>query len=381
MTVYRPPMGFNTWNTFGEDINEEMIKEIADAMVESGLRDVGYTYLVIDDCWAEKERDENGLLVPDKKKFPSGMKAVADYVHSKGLKFGMYSCVGTMTCAGYPGSFGNEYLDAKTFASWGVDYLKYDYCFRSKKTYGADLYRKMATALKNTGRDILFSACSWGHDDTHKWIDTTGANMWRATGDIKDSWYHIKSLADTSLAIDGLNYINCFADLDMLIVGMNGRGFCAITGCTYEEYKTHFAFWSFFGSPLMIGCDIRSMDEASRALLMNRELIAINQDSECNRPYLLRSSDGMTDPTDVYAFAKILENGDIALGFFNFSDNEVWNRFVTLDMIGLDSDVPTEITVCDVFTGESTRPVNGTVVVGRLEAHACRVFRVKVKYI
>lgn len=380
MTVYRPPMGFNTWNTFGEDINEEMIKEIADAMVDSGLRDLGYNYLVIDDCWAEKERDENEMLVPDKNKFPNGMKAVADYVHSKGLKFGMYSCVGTMTCAGYPGSFGHEYLDAKTFASWGVDFLKYDYCFRSKKTYGADLYRKMATALKNTGRDILFSACSWGHDDTHKWIDTTGANMWRATGDIKDSWYHIKELAKTSLAIDGLNYINCFADLDMLIVGMNGKGFCAITGCTYEEYKTHFAFWALFGSPLMIGCDIRSMDDDTKALLMNKELIAINQDSEGNRPYLLRSSDGMTDPSDVYAFAKILENGDIALGFFNFSDNEVWNRFVTLDMIGLDSDVPTDVTVCDVFTGETSSPINNTVVVGRLEAHACKVLRIKVNY-
>jgi len=288
MVVYKPPMGFNTWNTFGDKINEEMIKEIADALVSTGLKDLGYDYLVIDDCWAKKKRDENGKMVPNPEKFPNGMKAVADYVHSKGLKFGMYSCVGTMTCAGYPGSHNHEYTDAETFAQWGIDFLKYDYCYRSKKIIGADSYRKMAVALKNTGRDILFSACSWGHDDTHKWIDTTGANMWRATTDIKDSWGKIKELAMTAMDIDNLNYMNCFTDLDMLIVGMNGKGFCAIDGCTNDEYITHFSFWSMFGSPLMIGCDIRNMDEETLKILSNKDVIAINQDSELNRPYLIR---------------------------------------------------------------------------------------------
>ena len=250
MVVYKPPMGFNTWNTFGDKINEEMIKEIADALVSTGLKDLGYDYLVIDDCWAKKKRDENGKMVPNPEKFPNGMKAVADYVHSKGLKFGMYSCVGTMTCAGYPGSHNHEYTDAGTFAQWGIDFLKYDYCYRSKKIIGADSYRKMAVALKNTGRDILFSACSWGHDDTHKWIDTTGANMWRATTDIKDSWGKIKELAMTAMDIDNLNYMNCFTDLDMLIVGMNGKGFCAIDGCTNDEYITHFHSGQCLAHPL-----------------------------------------------------------------------------------------------------------------------------------
>ena len=157
-----PPMGWNSWNTFGADINEQLIKDTADKMAESGLLTAGYTYLVIDDCWSKKERDENGRLVADPEKFPNGMKAVADYVHSKGLKFGMYSCAGNLTCAGYPGSFEHEFTDAETFASWGVDFLKYDYCYHSNIIHGKYLYRRMGTALKNCGRDILFSACSWG---------------------------------------------------------------------------------------------------------------------------------------------------------------------------------------------------------------------------
>lgn len=378
MTVYNPPMGYNTWNTFGDKINEQLLKELADALVSSGLKDIGYDYLVIDDCWSEKERDENGRLVPDKEKFPNGMKAVADYIHSKGLKFGMYSCVGTMTCAGYPGSYRHEYIDAETFADWGIDFLKYDYCYRSKQTIGADLYRKMAIALKNTGRDILFSACSWGHDETYKWIDTTGANMWRATGDIKDSWQHIKNLAFVGMENNNVNFINCFADLDMLIVGMNGKGFCAITGCTTEEYITHFTFWSLFGSPLMIGCDIRDMDADTVRILSNKDVIAINQDNELNRPYRLRSGDGMSDPDDIRVYAKILENGDIALGFFNFSDGKIYNRFVTLDMIGLDADTDIQISVKDLWSGESKRVINDTINVESIEPHGCKLYRVCV---
>lgn len=162
MIKLTPPMGWNSWNTFGENINEKMIFETADVMAESGLRDKGYEYLVIDDCWSLRERDENGHLVPDPEKFPHGMKAVADYVHSKGLKFGMYSCAGNMTCAGYPGSYEHEFVDAETFASWDVDFLKYDYCYHSPILHGKYLYRRMGLALENCGRDILFSACSWG---------------------------------------------------------------------------------------------------------------------------------------------------------------------------------------------------------------------------
>ena len=154
-----PPMGWNTWNTFGYEINEDLIRTTADAMVSTGLLAAGYNYLVIDDCWSLKERDANGRLVADPQKFPSGMKALADYVHAKGLKFGMYSCCGTLTCAGYPSSYDYEFIDAETFASWGVDYLKYDHCYKPDTTPSDLLYRKMGLALANCGRDILFSAC------------------------------------------------------------------------------------------------------------------------------------------------------------------------------------------------------------------------------
>ena len=162
MVKLTPPMGWNSWNTFGENINEKLIMETADKMVEQGLLDCGYEYLVIDDCWSLRKRDEEGRLIADPEKFPHGMKAVADYVHSKGLKFGMYSCAGNLTCAGYPGSFEHEFIDADTFASWGVDFLKYDYCYHSNIIPGKYLYRRMGIALENCGRDILFSACSWG---------------------------------------------------------------------------------------------------------------------------------------------------------------------------------------------------------------------------
>lgn len=376
MTILKPPMGFNTWNTFGRDISDSLIREMADTMVETGLAALGYNYLVIDDCWSERERDEKGRLVPSREKFPDGIKSVADYVHSKGLKFGIYSCVGTMTCDGYPGSYGHEYLDAMTFAEWGVDFLKYDYCYRPKTVKGEDLYRKMALALKNSGRGILFSACSWGHDETENWIDTTGANMWRATGDIKDSWWHIKSLAEKCISIGNRNWINCFSDLDMLIVGMKGEGYCALDGCTLEEYKTHFSFWAMMGSPLMIGCDIRKMDDETRRILFNKDIIAINQDSELNRPFLLHCSDNEgNDKVDTYVYAKILEDGDIALGFFNFSDEKI-GRFVTESMIGLDSDIPIKYNVRDLWTGEEIKPVNGTILAD-IEAHGCRILRIK----
>lgn len=215
-----PALGFNTWNTFGENINEQLVRDTADAMVSTGLRDAGYTYLVIDDCWAEKERDDSHRLVPSHEKFPSGMKALADYVHSKGLKFGMYSCAGNQTCAGYPSSFEYEFIDAATFASWGVDFLKYDFCNRPAHVPGHILYKRMGAALANCGRDILFSACSWGAEDTKSWIKTTGAGMWRSTGDIFDNWESIKSLFNQQVDIQAYNGTGCFNDMDMLVVGM-----------------------------------------------------------------------------------------------------------------------------------------------------------------
>lgn len=190
-----PPMGWNSWNTFTWDINEKMICEMADRMVEDGYLEAGYEYLVIDDCWSLKQRDADGNLVPDPEKFPHGMKWVSDYVHGKGLKFGMYSCAGTHTCAGYPGSFEHEFQDAKKFAEWGVDYLKYDYCFKPRQIPGEILYKRMSLALKNCGREILFAACNWGTDGVYDWIRSSGAHTYRSTGDIQDNWESITNLA------------------------------------------------------------------------------------------------------------------------------------------------------------------------------------------
>jgi len=177
MIVTRPPLGWNTWNTFGANISEELIMQSADAMVREGLLDAGYEYVVIDDIWALKERDKNGRLVPDPEKFPHGMKYLSDYIHSKGLKFGMYSSAGYQTCAGYPASFEYEWTDAASFAEWGVDYLKYDYCYHPTNVRPDILYKRMALALANSGRDIVFSACSWGVDNTRQWIKETGAHL------------------------------------------------------------------------------------------------------------------------------------------------------------------------------------------------------------
>ena len=355
MIKLTPPMGWNSWNTFGENINEKMIFETADVMAESGLRDKGYEYLVIDDCWSLRERDENGRLVPDPEKFPHGMKAVADYVHSKGLKFGMYSCAGNMTCAGYPGSYEHEFVDAETFASWDVDFLKYDYCYHSPILHGKYLYRRMGLALENCGRDILFSACSWGADETHEWIKETGASMWRSTGDIFDTWDSVKDL------------------VDMLIVGMHGKGNVGLAGCSDVQYQTHYALWAFLGSPLMIGCDIREMSDETRRILMNDEMIRINQDPLCRQPYKVKNH-AWNDKVLIYV--KALADGDLAIGMFNLSD-EKSRAAMNLDEIGLPFSTGHTLELTEVWTGENLCANNASLVT-ELEPFASKVYRAKV---
>ena len=370
-----PPLGWNTWNTFGMNINEQLVREMADHMIESGLRDCGYEYIVIDDAWALKKRDENGKLVPDPEKFPSGMKALSDYIHSKGLKFGMYSCAGTMTCQAYPGSFDREFIDAATFAEWGVDFLKYDYCYHTKMIQPKFLYRRMGAALANCGRDILLSACSWGHGETHEWIKTTGASMWRSTGDIFDSWELVKNLTYQQEALHPYNSVGCFNDMDMLIVGMNGIGRVAKGGCTFEEYRTHFSVWCLMGSPLMIGCDIRKMSDDTKKILMNREAIAIDQDPCCNQPYRITDCGGPASP-DMRIYVRLLSNGDFAIGVFNFNDFTATASFM-LDEIGLPISSGKKLLMHEVWSGEDIMPENDTVLL-RLEAHDSRLFRCKV---
>ena len=373
MVKLTPPMGWNSWNTFGADINEQLIFETADAMAAKGLPQKGYEYLVIDDCWSLRERDGKERLAADPEKFPHGMKAVADYVHSKGLKFGMYSCAGNLTCAGYPGSFEHEFLDAETFASWGVDFLKYDYCYHSPIIPGKYLYRRMGLALENCGRDILFSACSWGADETHEWIKSTGASMWRSTGDIFDTWESVKDLARQQEKLHPYNGVGCFNDMDMLIVGMYGKGNVGLKGCSDVQYKTHFSIWALLGSPLMIGCDVRSMNQATLDILGNEEVIGINQDRACRQPVKLV---GTWSGEDLLLYARQLENGDLAIGFFNLSEKKACAR-VNLDEMGLPFSTGKTLEVRELWT-KDTWKVKNSVLIRELEPFDCALMRGKV---
>lgn len=388
-----PPMGWNSWNTFTWEINDKLIREAADAMA-SELRDAGYEYIVIDDCWSEKQRDKNGRLVPDRWKFPDGIKPVADYVHSKGLKFGMYSCAGTHTCGGHPGSFEHEFDDAETFAEWGVDYLKYDYCYKPDYIPGEILYKRMSAALRNCGRDIMFSACNWGNDDVYKWIRESGAHLFRSTGDIQDNWESIKRLALSQIGNECYGGNFCHNDIDMLVVGMHGgsnnewinsteAGVNVIAdsgetaprlgGCTDEEYRTHFSLWAIMNSPLMIGCDIRHMTPATREILTNKDVIAINQDIECRGPYCIKQ---WNNPDNVFSLVKPLSNGDYAVGMFNFGDRAGEMSLQFWD-IGLTTASGRGLSVYDCWKHEELGTFTERFCT-TVEPHGCKVLRAKV---
>lgn len=389
-----PPMGWNSWNTFTWEINDKLIREAADAFVSEGLKDAGYEYVVIDDCWSEKQRDKNGKLVPDHWKFPDGIKPVADYVHSKGLKFGMYSCAGTHTCGGHPGSFEHEFDDADTFAEWGVDYLKYDYCYKPDHIPGEVLYKRMSMALRNCGRDIMFSACSWGNDNVYKWIRESGAHLFRSTGDIQDNWESIKRLALSQIGSECYGGNFCHNDIDMLVVGMHGgsnnewinsteQGVNVIAdsgetmpklgGCTDEEYRTHFSLWAIMNSPLMIGCDIRRMTPATKEILTNKDVIAINQDIECRGPYCIKQ---WNNPDNVFSLVKPLANGDYAIGMFNFGDRAGEMSLQFWD-IGLPAASGRGLSVYDCWKHEELGTFTERFVT-TVEPHGCAVLRAKV---
>ena len=360
MIAKTAPMGWNSWNTFGNDISDQLIRETADAMVEQGYRDAGYEYLVIDDCWSLRDRDENGRIVPDPAKFPNGMKAVADYVHSKGLKFGMYSCAGIMTCAGYPSSYDHEFVDAQTFADWGVDFLKYDFCNFPKHADCKTRYATMSMALKATGREILFSACNWGLEDPWYWMRSIGVHMYRSTGDINDTFKSFTDIFRSQLPNFGMNGNYCFNDMDMLTVGMYGKGNVAFgNACTDVDYKTQFALWSLFSVPLMLGGDIRNMSDFSKKLVLNKNLIRINQDEESRSPYKVyegRPQYGNPDwwrnaENSALTFIKHMSNGEFAIGYFNLGEvaGEVSFTFANA---GLPYGSGYGLELTDAFTGE-----------------------------
>ncbi|MDP4261213.1 MAG: glycoside hydrolase family 27 protein [Bacteroidota bacterium] len=309
-----PPMGWNSWNTFQTNINEQLAKETADLFITSGMKDAGYLYIVLDDGWMAKERDSiTGDLIPDPKKFPHGMKAVVDYVHSKGLKFGLYNCAGTKTCAGYPGTRGYEYQDARFYASLGIDYLKFDWC-NSEGLSAKEAYTTMSNALRKAGRPIIFSLCEWGDNKPWLWAKETG-QLWRTTGDIANIFDGIKNygtwhangvmtivdMQDTLRKYAGPGHWN---DPDMLEVG---------NGMKVNEDRAHFSIWCMLAAPLMAGNDLRKMTKEAKETLTDKDIIAIDQDPAGMQALKYAEKDS------VQTWLKPLKNGDWAVCFLNRS--------------------------------------------------------------
>jgi alpha-galactosidase len=266
-----PPMGWNSWNLFKGRVNDEIVRGIADAMVTSGMRDAGFVYVNIDDTWEGEQRDAQGNITTNSK-FPD-MKALADYVHSKGLKLGIYTSPGPNTCAGYEGTYGHEDQDARTFAAWGIDYVKYDWCGARTLYTDEDMpavYQKFGEALQKTGRPIVYSLCQYGRLDVWKWGPDVGGNLWRTTGDIGDRWDSMTRIGFGQSDLAQFAKPGHWNDPDMLEVG-NG-------GMTADEYRTHMSLWSILAAPLLAGNDIRNMTAETKSILMNPEVIAVDQD-------------------------------------------------------------------------------------------------------
>ncbi|MET9359418.1 NPCBM/NEW2 domain-containing protein [Streptomyces sp. NPDC006632] len=363
-------MGFNNWNSTHcrAEFNEAMVEGVADAFVADGLKDVGYTYVNIDDCWALPDRDAAGNLVPDPARFPHGIKAVADYVHAKGLKFGLYSSAGTKTCdtQGFPGGLGHERQDAELWASWGVDYLKYDNCNNG----GVDArqrYRAMGDALKATGRPILYSICEWGQNQPWTWASGTG-NSWRTTGDISDSWSSMIGIAHQNQPLAAAAGPGGWNDPDMLEVG-NG-------GMTDTEYRTHFSLWSQMAAPLLIGSDLRAPSAATLAILKNTDVIAVDQDPLGRQGTVVSSSGGlvvMTKPladggrsvtlTNETASARTVSTSIGAIGLGGSSSytlKDLWSHRTSVTTGAIGASVPAHGTVMyRVTPGPRTSPAPG----------------------
>ena len=295
-----PPMGWNSWNKFGCNVSDKLIREMADAMVSSGMQAAGYQYVNIDDCW-QVSRDASGTIVADPARFPEGMKALADYVHSKGLKLGLYTDAGTGTCEKRPGSLNHEDQDAKTYASWGIDYVKIDWC----NSEGLDpqvQYAKFRDALAHSGHPIVFSICNWGVKTPWRWGPTTG-NLWRTTGDINDTYDRMTLIGFGQNGLEKFAGPGYWNDPDMLEVG-NG-------GMKRDEYRTHMALWAILAAPLLAGNDLRSMSPETKELLTNSEVLAVDQDKKGVQGHRVWQE----GPLEIWV--KPLADGSQAVGLFN----------------------------------------------------------------
>lgn len=376
-----PPMGWMTWNFFAENIHERDIREMADAMVATGMAEAGYRYIFIDDGW-QGGRDNRNHILPDPAKFPSGIKALADYLHSRGLKLGIYSDAAQLTCAGYTASYGFEEQDARTFASWGVDYLKYDYCGAPPDSSTAKIrYQAMADALKKSGREIALGVCEWGYRQPWLWGAQVGGQLWRTTGDVRDKWKNLDPARHPHQAGYGiLDIVNdnaplaTFAgpghwnDMDMLVVGLYGKkgpsGDLGGTGCTDTEYQSQMSLWCMMASPLAATNDIRSMNEATKNILLNKEIIAINQDK------LGKQAERVVRSGPWHVFTKSLENGDIAIAILNESE-QAQDYALEFSAIGLGGSCQ----VRDLWVHQDLGTARKWT--GRINAHETKVFRLR----
>ena len=373
----RPPMGWMTWNLFQGNINEQLIRETADAMVEGGFRDAGYEYIFIDDLW-QGGRDRQNNIIPDPEKFPNGMKALADYVHSKGLKLGIYSDAAQLTCGGWTASLGFEEQDARTFASWGIDYLKYDYCNAPEDSATArHRYRTMANALQNSGRDIVLGICEWGQRQCEEWCEEVGGQLWRTSYDVRDMWKDIVKEGGMGI-IDIVNVTAPLAryvrpgqwpDMDMLVIGLNGTGGPSSdlggVGCTQTEYQTQMSMWCMMASPLAMTNDLRKVSEDDRRILLNPEIIAINQD------VLGKAAERKVMNDNYQIFVRPLADGSHAVALLNTSEKPLTLTadFASLGFAG-------KYTVCDVWQHKDVVH-NASKWKGRVMPHETRVFVVK----
>ncbi len=361
-----PPLGFNTWNHFYCNINEKVIRQAADAIINLGLKRAGYNYVNIDDCWMGKERNDKGELVPDATRFPHGIKALAEYVHSKGLKLGIYSSAGTKTCQGLPASLGHEVIDAKIWASWGVDYLKYDNCNHDSQS-GPVRYAKMRDALNSTGRHIYYSICSWGEEEVWKWANKVG-NSWRTTGDIEDKFNSMRTIYQRNAKLYSYAARGGWNDPDMLEVGNGGMPVAA--------YRTHFALWSMAKSPMLIGCDLTKVPRDSLEILLNKDIIALNQDKVGKQARCILNcadSDFSKDSTHPQFTVVELENSNYAVAVTNWNDNTAFKDMV-VSFAALNLPLKS-YKVRDLWLHKDMGPVSDTFTVPTVGVHDTAVYK------
>ena len=349
-----PVMGWNSWNTFGENLTEDLIIETAEAMIANGMRDLGYNYINIDDLWQLKERGADGHIVIDSTKFPRGIKYVADYLHDRGFRLGIYSDASRYTCAGVCGSYGFEEIDARDFAEWGVDLLKYDYCGApASRDTAIARYRRMGEALRITDRSIVYSICEWGRRKPWEWAREVGGHYWRTTEDIRDAWdlresgtglKGIMDIIDVNGQLADYAFPGAWNDPDMLVVGLFGKSSNINSGgikygCTLNEYRTHMSMWCMMASPLLCGNDVRNMPDSVLKVLTNPEIIAINQDALGLQGKMMRK-EGNGE-----VWMKLLDGGRIALAVMNRGE-EPEEVVIPFDLLGF----PMKAFVRDVWS-------------------------------